>query len=67
MQFSIEGVSVFIPFIRVDHEGEEWMCPKQLGACSLPFFTRGSDFDCNLNAITNTAVGTAVAVGAADM
>ena len=28
MQFSIEGVSVFIHFIRVDHEGDESMCPK---------------------------------------
>ena len=28
MQFSIEGVGVFIPFIRVDHEGDESMCPK---------------------------------------
>jgi hypothetical protein len=26
MQFSIEGVSVFIRFIRVDHEGDESMC-----------------------------------------
>ena len=28
MLFSIEGVGVFIPFIRVDHEGDESMCPK---------------------------------------
>jgi hypothetical protein len=31
MQFSIEGVSVLIHFIRVDHEGDESMCPKVLG------------------------------------
>ena len=36
MQFSIEGVSVFIHFIRVDHEGDESMCPKKLVAYSLP-------------------------------
>ena len=29
--------------------------------------TRGFDFGCNLNAITNTAVGTTAAVGAVDM
>ncbi len=30
IQFSIEteGVSVFIPFIRVDHEGDESIYPK---------------------------------------
>ena len=28
MLFSIVGVSVFVPFIRVDHEGDESMCPK---------------------------------------
>ncbi len=32
MQFSIEGVSVLIHFIRVDHEGDESMCPKYLVA-----------------------------------
>lgn len=32
MQFSIVGVSVFVPFIRVDHEGDESMCPKLLAA-----------------------------------
>ena len=32
MQFPIEGVSVFIHFIRVDHEGDESMCPKLLAA-----------------------------------
>ena len=67
MQFSIEGVSVFIHFIRVDHEGDESMCPKQLVACSLTVITRDFDFGCNLNAITNTAVGTTAAVGAVDM
>jgi hypothetical protein len=57
MQFSIEGVSVLIHFIRVDHEGDESMCPKYLVACSLLDITRGFDFDCNLNAITTAAVG----------
>ena len=57
MQFSIEGVSVFIHFIRVDHEGNESMCPEKLVACLLPDITRGFDFDCNLNAITTAAVG----------
>ena len=32
MLFSIVGVSVFVPFIRVDHEGDESMCPKLLAA-----------------------------------
>jgi hypothetical protein len=32
MLFSIVGVSVFVPFIRVDHEGDESMFPKLLEA-----------------------------------
>ena len=28
MLFSIVGVSVFVPFIRVDHEGDESIYPK---------------------------------------
>ncbi len=50
---------MFIHFIRVDHEGDESMCPKKLVVYSLSDITRGFDFDCNLNVVTTTTVGVA--------
>jgi hypothetical protein len=35
--------------------------------CSLTVITRGFDFGCGLNAITNTVVETTAAVGTVDM
>jgi hypothetical protein len=61
MQFSIEGVSVLIHFIRVDHEGDESMCPKYLVACSLLDITRGFEFDYDLNVRAGAAAVEATA------
>jgi hypothetical protein len=49
MHFSINGVNVFLPFIRVDYEGEETIGPKWLVPCSPPLLADGYEFDYNLN------------------
>ena len=49
MHFSINGVSVFILFIRVDYDGEEVIGPKWLVPCSPPVLADGYEFDYNLN------------------
>ena len=55
MQFSINGVSVFLPFIRVDYDGEEAVGPKCLVPCSPPVLVDGYEFDYNLNLRAGTA------------
>ena len=42
-------------FIRVDHVGDESMCPKYLVVCSLIDITRGFEFDYNLNVRSGAA------------
>jgi len=59
MQFSINGVSVFIPFIRVDYEGEEAIGPKWLVPCAPPVLADGYEFDYNLNRNLNRRAGAA--------
>ena len=59
MQFSINGVSVFIPFIRVDYEGEEAIGPKWLVPCAPPVLYDGCEFDYNLNRNLNRRAGAA--------
>jgi hypothetical protein len=50
MHFSINGVNVFLPFIRVDYEGEEAIGPKWLIPCSPPVLADGYDYNLNLHA-----------------
>jgi hypothetical protein len=61
MHFSINGVSVFIPFIRVDYEGEEAIGPKWLVPCSPPVLADGYEFDYNLNVRAGAAAVEATA------
>jgi hypothetical protein len=62
IHFSINGVSVFLPFIRVDYDGEEVIGPKWLVPCSPSVLVDDYEFDYNLNvyvqvdAVATTAV-----------
>ena len=55
MHFSIKGVGVFIPFIRVDYDGEEVIGPKWVVPCSPPVLADGYEFDYNLNVCAEAA------------
>ena len=53
---------MFIPFIRVDYDGEEAIGPKWLVPYSPPVFPDGYEFDYNLNVHTETATVETTAV-----
>ena len=65
--FTINGVGLFTPFIRDDHEGDAPIGPKCLVSCSSHVFTRGNlkgyEIDNNLNVQTDLSLKTTKAVG----
>ena len=55
------GVSVILPFIRVDYDGEEAIGPKWLVPCSPPVLADGYEFDHILNVRAGAAAVEATA------
>ena len=71
MNFTINGVGVFTPFIRDYHEGDVPIGPQWLVSCSshviIKDSVKGCEIDYNLNVQTDLSLKTTHPVGVSDM